>query len=200
MKLLKRKGIIVSVLLIALIVSTALAFGVSEEYSGNVTPGKRGSISAPQVTAVTTGRTSLHLKWKPVKGAKGYVIYRGTEMFEGTDFGATTYKKVKTLYGKEKTSFKNTGLAKDSRYYYEVFAFKYKNGQKVYSRTASVTAVTGVLEPYISVSAGSISSVDVYGNSEQADKIAVYRSKTEDGEFVKVLSSMEATFFGAIRM
>lgn len=188
----KRKIMIICALLAALMITSASAFGWSEEFGGNVTPGPKGNLAAPKVTATTLGRTVISLKWKPVKGADGYVIYRGTEMFEGTEFGPTTYKRVKTLYGGSKTYFKNTGLKKDSEYYYEVFAFQNKNGRKVYGKTAYATAVSGVLKPYIGAYAASKDNAGVYVRSDLADKVAVYRSKTEDGEYTKVFECSQA--------
>lgn len=46
-------------------------YGRTLSYRGDVNPDPMGKLTAPKVTAKTAGRTSIQLKWKAVKGAKG---------------------------------------------------------------------------------------------------------------------------------
>lgn len=160
-------------------VSVTAAYGGREDYDGDINPGPRGQISAPKVKAETLGRSTIKLTWKAVKGAKGYVIYRSKDLFN------TDFKRIKTIYGGGATSYRDGKCTKDSYYNYEVFAFKYSNGQKVYSQTASVNAASGVIKPSISASPYSLTEMGVYARSLGADKIAIYHSRTPDGEFEK---------------
>lgn len=84
----------VLVLALALVLITAAvpdAAFAGASYRGDVNPGLMGKLTAPKVTAKTAGRTSIQLKWKAVKGAKGYVVYRSEGQF------GKNFKKVKTI-------------------------------------------------------------------------------------------------------
>lgn len=174
------KSMISVMVMAALLLSLSVAYGWSDEYYGDVNPGPRGTISAPKVKAETLGRTTIKLTWKPVKGAKGYVIYKSKDLFN------TDFKKVKTLYGGTKSSYKDTKCVKDSYYNYEIFAFQYRNGQKVYSQTCSLNGASGVIKPYLAVYPFSITEVSLYAKSLLADRIAIYHSQTPDGQFEKI--------------
>lgn len=65
----------------------------------------------------TASKTSITLSWSKVSGADGYIVYRSTSK-------NGTYKKVKTITSGSKTSYKDTGLAKNTTYYYRVRAYK----------------------------------------------------------------------------
>ena len=163
-----------------LLAEAAASFG-AEYYYGEATPGPMGKISSPKVTTKTISRTSIKLSWKAVKGAKGYVVYRGK--YESP----AIYSRRVRIYSGTKTSYIDRKCSKDTEYCYEVFAFKYQNGQKVYSQTSIVTVSSGVLKPYFG--ARPMESMDVmhlYAHSFGADKIVFYRSRTEGGDFEKI--------------
>ncbi len=174
--------VLAAVLSMALALSGAgaAAFAGSAFYYGDVNPGPMGKIAAPKVTAETTGRTSVQLRWKPVKGAKGYVVYRSQGLFGGD------FKKVKTVKDGGASGCRDTKCRKNTDYRYEIFAFKYQNGKRVYSQTASVTANSGVVKPYIGVYPFSVEAMDIYVRSTGADRIDIYRSDTQDGPFSKI--------------
>ncbi len=166
-------------LIVTLLTGSSTAFA-ADYYYGDVQPGPLGKLAAPKVTAKTVGRTSIQLKWKAVKGAKGYVVYRSEGLFN------RNFKRVKTIKDGKTTSFKDAKCKRDTLYEYEVFAYKYQNGRRVYSQSAQFTANSGVVKPVIGPWPYSIEAMEVYVRSEGADRIVIYRSDTEDGEYSKV--------------
>lgn len=171
--------ILTAVLAVALIASSSAAFA-ADFYYGDVNPGPLGKLAAPKVTAKTTGRTSIQLKWKPVKGAKGYAIYRSEGLFN------RNFKRVKTIKNGNTSSFKDAKCSRDTLYEYEVFAYKYQNGRKVYSQADRFTANSGVVQPSVSPWPYSTEEMGVNVRSSGADRIVIYRSDTEDGTYSKV--------------
>ena len=156
-------------------------------YRGDVNPGPMGKLTAPKVTAKTAGRTSIQLKWKAVKGAKGYVVYRSEGQFE------KNFKKVKTIKNGTASGYKDTKCKRDTIYEYEVFAYKYQNGKRVYSQTGWVTANSGAVKPYVSVWPYSSEEIEIHILSSGADRIVLYRSDSEDGSYSKIAEYNEET-------
>jgi hypothetical protein len=72
------------------------------------------------------------INWKKVDNASGYIVYYATSK-------NGTYKKIKTLKGKNKTSFTHKKLKNGKAYYYKIVAYKYLNGQKLKSTSAIYT-------------------------------------------------------------
>lgn len=174
----KGKIIISAALIAALLFTTAVSFGAAKYYYGDVNPGPgpAADLAAPKVTAKATGLTSVQLSWKAVKGAKGYVIYRSKGMFN------TNFKRIKTLNGSQ-VRYTDKNCTNGGYYNYEVFAYKYKNGKRVYSQRASAKMTAGIMKPYASAWPESLTAVSVYGRSSFADKLVFYKSASEDGPF-----------------
>lgn len=83
-----------------------------------------GAISKPKnIKAMRKGDTSIKVSWKKVKGATEYIVYRSTGKYG-------SYKKVKTV-NSNKSSYTNSSLKRNKRYYYKVKAVK-KAGSKTY--------------------------------------------------------------------
>ena len=82
-------------------------------------------VSKPGQTKITkakVGKKKISLKYKKVKGAKGYRIRYSTNK---------KFKKAKTIFVK-KTKVTIKKLIKGKRYYIKVQAYKVVNGEKVY--------------------------------------------------------------------
>lgn len=94
--------------------------------SGFTTPGKV-SWSTSKITMSTT---SVTLKWKKVSEATGYEIFRSTSKNSG-------YKKVKTISKNSTLSWKNTGLTKNTKYYYRIRAYKKSGKNTAYGAYSS---------------------------------------------------------------
>lgn len=74
------------------------------------------------------------LTWKPVKGAKGYEIYRSTKK-------NGKYKKIKTITKKSTVKYTNSKLKKKKQYYYKIRSYKVVGGKKYYSAFTNVKSV-----------------------------------------------------------
>ncbi|WP_269476910.1 hypothetical protein [Hominibacterium faecale] len=70
------------------------------------------------------GKKKAAVRWKKVRGADKYQIYRAVKK-------NGSYKKVKTVSGK-KTSWTNKKLKKGKRYYYKIRAVRYLGGKAYY--------------------------------------------------------------------
>lgn len=88
------------------------------------------SLFAPKVS-VKKGKKYAVIKYKKVKNAHGYEIYRSTKKKSG-------YKKITDT---KKTSYKNKKLKSKKKYYYKVRAYRIVNGKKYYSSYSSVKSV-----------------------------------------------------------
>lgn len=66
------------------------------------------------------------IRWKKVKNADGYQIYRATKK-------SGKFKKVKTIKGNTVVKYTNKKLKKNKKYYYKVRAYRTVKGKKVYS-------------------------------------------------------------------
>ena len=140
----------------------------------------KAKCAAPVVTAgnnASTGKVTL--KWKAVKGASKYEIYRATSK-------TGTYTKIYTTSG---TSFTNTSTNPGYSYYYKVRAID-KNGNKsdyskIVGRTcdcaAPVVKVTNV------ASTGKIKLT--WGDVTGAAKYEVYRATSKTGTYTKIYTT-----------
>ena len=90
---------------------------------------KPAKVKGLSVKAVSKGK--LVLKWKKVRNADGYVVYRA-------DKKKGKYKKVKVLNEARKISFTNKKLKKKKTYYYKVCAYRKVGKKKVYGSCSAV--------------------------------------------------------------
>lgn len=74
-----------------------------------------------KIQKVTGSKKAVTVKWKRVAGASGYYVYRSN-----SKNGA--YRRVATLKGVTKTTFKNRKLKSGKTYYYKIAAYKKANG------------------------------------------------------------------------
>lgn len=76
--------------------------------------GKASAPSKPKIKA--TGKSSITVSWSKASGATGYQIYSSTSKNSGYKLAATV--------SSSKTSYKNTGLKKNKKYYYKIRAVR----------------------------------------------------------------------------
>lgn len=81
----------------------------------------------------TKGRKAV-LKWKKVKNADGYVVYRATKK-------NGKYAAVKTINKGKTVTFTNKNLKKGKTYYYKIKAYKKVNGKKALGQFSAVKSV-----------------------------------------------------------
>ena len=116
------------VIAIALVIGAGV-FSAAGADSASAAVQKPGKVSL--VSVKSCGTTAVTLKWKKVKGAKGYQIFQNG-------------KAIKRV-GAKKLSFKKTGLQERTKYSYKVRAYttykKKKSPKKNYYRYGAFSAV-----------------------------------------------------------
>lgn len=81
------------------------------------------------------GKTGLTIRWKKIKGAKGYDIFFARCAHSEKK---TVCKKVKTIKGNKKSKWTKKGLKKGTAYKAYVKAYIKKNGKKKYVRKSPI--------------------------------------------------------------
>lgn len=69
--------------------------------------------SAPTSLKAKKSGKSMKVSWKKANGANGYIVYRSTS-------AGTGYKKIATLSGAKKTSYKDTTVKSGKTYFYKI--------------------------------------------------------------------------------
>lgn len=84
----------------------------------------------PSITRVDSSAGKLTVNWNKATDAHGYVLYRTT----GSN-GA--YKKIAIIRDEGTTSYTNSGLEGNKRYYYKLRSYKKVDGRTIYSDYSS---------------------------------------------------------------
>ena len=87
-----------------------------------------------EIRSIVSVKSGAQITWKKIKGIGGYNVYR-SEKKKGK------YKRVATLFGKNKITYTNKTLVKGRTYYYKVAAFKKVSGQVIYGNHSKVKAI-----------------------------------------------------------
>lgn len=96
-------------------------------------------VAAPKlVSAKASGKSKIVFKWKAVKGASGYTVFRKEK--------GGKWKNVAEVKGTKKTAFSDTKVITGTQYTYSVKAFKNTKGKKTFSsyNKKGVTAIAGL--------------------------------------------------------
>ena len=90
------------------------------------------------VSAKASGKSKIVFKWKAVKGASGYTVFRKEK--------GGKWKNVAEVKGAKKTAFSDTKVITGTQYTYSVKAFKTTKGKKTFSsyNKKGVTAIAGL--------------------------------------------------------
>ena len=90
------------------------------------------------VSAKASGKSKIVFKWKAVKGASGYTVFRKQK--------GGKWKNVAEVKGAKKTAFSDTKVITGTQYTYSVKAFKNTKGKKTFSsyNKKGVTAIAGL--------------------------------------------------------
>ena len=100
----------------------------------NIKSGK-AKLARVSTSGITAERRKATVKWKSVKQASGYVIYRSTSKSSG-------FKAVKTVKKGSALSFTNYKLRSGRNYYFKIRAYKVVNGKRVYGSYSYVKRIT----------------------------------------------------------
>lgn len=90
------------------------------------------------VSAKASGKSKIVFKWKAVKGASGYMVFRKEK--------GGKWKNVAEVKSAKKTAFSDTKVTTGTQYIYSVKAFKTTKGKKTFSsyNKKGVTAIAGL--------------------------------------------------------
>lgn len=117
-------------LLLCLLISVSVAFPSEIAYAGQ----KPSNVSGFSVEKYDT--SSVTLKWKKVKGADGYIIYRYNS-------SSKKWVKAKQIKKGSTTTAKISKLSDASQYKFKIYAYKLKRKKKILSaKSASLSAYT----------------------------------------------------------
>jgi len=146
-------------------------------------------VGKTNITVISSANgKKVTVKWKKVKDADGYIIYRKD--------GNKTYKKIKTV--------KNTVLSyvdqvsKNKTYKYKIRAYRNSDGKKVYGKYSKAITINTVPKP----SKITLNKVSLYGyknikitwkKSNRVTKYVVYRS-TNNKKFKKIGETTKTYF------
>lgn len=87
-------------------------------------------LNNPELSSVKSSKNGITAKWKTVKGASGYYVYRKE--------GSGKFKKIATVKGGTKKSYLDKSAKKGRTYTYKVKAY-YSKTTSAYSNTKKVT-------------------------------------------------------------
>lgn len=97
--------------------------------------GASAGIQKAKVKAsLSPGAQSITVKWKKVKKADGYQIYRATSK-------KGKYKKIKTVKKASTVTYTNKKLKAGKKYYYKVRAYQKKGKKTRYSKFSAIKMV-----------------------------------------------------------
>ena len=92
------------------------------------------SIGNVTETKTNSKKRNVKIKWKKVKGADGYQIYRSTKKKKG-------YKCVQTITKGSTLSWKDTKVRNGKNYYYKMRAYKKNGKNNVYTKYSKVKKI-----------------------------------------------------------
>ena len=135
-------------------------------------------VAAPKlVSAKASGKSKIVFKWKAVKGASGYTVFRKEK--------GGKWKNVAEVKGAKKTSFSDTKVTTGTQYTYSVKAFKNTKGKKTFS-SYNKKGLSGKLTTVISLSLKSHKAVINWKKTTGAVGYYIYRSTSANGKFSKI--------------
>ncbi|MDO5521453.1 MAG: GH25 family lysozyme [bacterium] len=88
-------------------------------------------VATTKITKISTSSRKVTLTYSKISGASGYAVYRST---------SKNGKYTRLIYT-TKTSYKNSYLTRNKKYYYKVRAYRVVKGKKVYGSYSGITSV-----------------------------------------------------------
>lgn len=136
------------------------------------------AIGLPLVSAQYTGSNSINLSWSSVQGAAGYELFRSTSQWDNFSY-------VTALTG---TSYTDSGLSFNTRYYYTVRAYSTVGATTYGSMSVAVAADTApVGTPSLTVQSAGTNSVNLsWPAVEGAAGYELFRSNSEGGNYAYI--------------
>lgn len=120
--------------------------------------------------SVSEDQTQVSLSWKVTSGAQGYEIFRSTG-------NTSNYQMVKKIEQEDVCAWTDTGLQKDTEYYYKVRAYRVVNEEVIYGSYSN-----SFLKEVVIVYDYSGSSDDIWAITQYAGKVPyVWGGKSSSG-------------------
>ncbi|MDO5291710.1 MAG: GH25 family lysozyme [bacterium] len=98
--------------------------------SSKIVSGKP-KVAKTKITKISTSSRKVTIKYSKISGATGYAVYRSTS--KNGKYTRLTYTT--------KTSYTNSYLTRNKKYYYKVRAYRVVKGKKVYGSYSEITSV-----------------------------------------------------------
>ena len=146
------------------------------QYSGILAAKPR--VGTPSGLTSTGAAGGVTLKWSKVAGATGYQVYRATSK-------GGKYSKLGTT---KKLQYVNTSLAKSTKYFYKVRAYKKKGGKKYGNFTAPIEGMTRLAGAggFCSVLAENGTVTNSWSAVKGASGYELQRASTAGGDYVAI--------------
>lgn len=135
------------------------------------------SLKAPKkVQTKAVKMKTIQLHWKTVKGAEGYEIFRATKK-------NGHYKKIATVKGHNKTSYKDENRTVDKMYYYRVRAYA---GESYGPYSKRVHEKAAPAKTTVKLKAGEEKIKISWKKADSAQGYHIYRATSKKGEYVRI--------------
>ena len=137
-------------------------------------------VSKPTITSVSNVNGGPQIKWKKVKNASGYYVYRKT---------SGSYKKIATIKSNATVSYTDKKASNGTTYTYKLKAYKGKSTSS-YSKTKKLKCVKA---PTISSISNTSSGMKIsWGKISKASKYRVYYKK--GNSWVKLVDTKSTSY------
>ena len=147
--------------------------------------------ATPVVSIKKVGANSITLSWNRVSGAYGYWVYRKNSI-------NGTARLVKKIYSGSQTTWTNYDRETGKTYYYYVKAYRKVGKSRKLSYASEIVSASPKLIAPINVKASNDNYRYVrvtYDSISGSSRYYVYRSNTENGEYVKLGYSTSTTYY-----
>lgn len=135
----------------------------------------------PAIETRTCSTTSVKVRWKKIKGADGYQVYRALP--------GKSFYKVKTVKA-AKVQYLDKNLKSNTKYYYKVRGYKVINGKKTYGKFSwSKVGNAGIPQGLKGFSAYTSDKDHIsvhWRNPGDINGVFVYRSDSQQGAYEQI--------------
>ena len=146
------------------------------------------TLAAPSgVKTKSLGVKTIQIQWNEVAGASGYRIYRAAKK-------NGKYKKIATVKGGGKTSYKNKKRSTGKVYYYKVRAY---NGSVQSSYSKIVSGKARPVKTTVKAKAGEEKVIVTWKKVSGAEGYHIYRAGSKNGKYkrIKIVNKGKTTKF-----
>lgn len=142
----------------------------------------KGDVAKTTITKLVSKQSSfVNIKWKKIKGASGYEIYRSKSENKG-------YKKIATITERSTLSYRDESVKPGKTYYYKIRGYKNKDdGEVEKGEFCSASGVNVLKKPGSLSGSSSNSQVKLkWKKVKGAGQYEIYRSTSPEGTYKKI--------------